>query len=119
MTPNIFWSAIAILAVWRVTHLFNAEDGPWNLLVKLRRAAGEGFWGSLLDCFCCLSLWVAIPAAWLLGTDWKQRILLWPAISGAAILLERLPSRNTEPITVNYSEDAVQDEENEDVLRQR
>ena len=120
MTPQVYWTAIAMLAVWRITHLFYAEDGPWDLLLKLRRAAGEGFWASLLDCFYCLSLWVAIPAAWLLGTSWKQRILLWPALSGAAILLERITTRNTAASTghpgnaVIYSED----QENEHVLRQ-
>ena len=56
---------IATLAVWRVTHLFWGEDGPWNLFVRLRRLVGDGFFGSLLDCFYCLSLWMAAPLAWL------------------------------------------------------
>jgi hypothetical protein len=46
---------LGILAVWRITHLLNAEDGPWEVVVRLRRIAGEGFWGQLLDCFYCLS----------------------------------------------------------------
>lgn len=76
------------LCVWRVTHLFNAEDGPGRVLVRLRRRAGDGWLGQLLDCFYCLSLWVAVPAAWLLGSGWKERLVLWPALSGAACLLE-------------------------------
>jgi hypothetical protein len=78
------------LGVWRVTHLLNAEDGPWALLVKLRAAAGDGIWGGLLDCFNCLSLWIAVPFAVLLGVGWGQRVLLWLAFSAAAIFLERL-----------------------------
>jgi hypothetical protein len=132
MTPRFYWSVIDILAVWRITHLFYAEDGPWNLLAKLRRAVGEGFWGGLLDCFYCLSLWVAIPAAWVLGMNWKERILLWPALSAGAILLERLTSRSGAAIDVSnhpepqvsYSEDDYPEDvwkekkENEHVLRQ-
>ena len=80
------------LAVWRVTHLFSAEDGPFDLIVRLRRLAGSGVVGKLLDCFYCLSLWVAVPFALLLEDTLKQRVLLWLALSGAAGLLQRLSS---------------------------
>ncbi len=80
---------LAILGVWRITHLLQAEDGPWDLVVRLRRAAGGGFWGGLLDCFYCLSLWTAAPFALWLGADPAEKLLLWPALSAAAILLER------------------------------
>jgi hypothetical protein len=76
---------LAILAVWRVTHLLNAEDGPFDLIVELRRRAGDGFWGPLLDCFYCLSLWVALPVALLSGRPWRERLLLWPGLSAGAI----------------------------------
>jgi hypothetical protein len=59
-------------------------------MVRLRRAAGEGFWASLLDCFCCLSLWLALPFALLLDEDLTERLLLWPALSAGAIILERI-----------------------------
>lgn len=89
--PSPFHSLVlGILAVWRITHLLQAEDGPWNVIVRLRRAAGRGFWGSLLDCFYCLSVWIAVPFALWLGASMAHQLLLWPALSGAAILLERL-----------------------------
>jgi hypothetical protein len=85
-----FYSLIlGILGVWRVTHLLNAEDGPWDIFVRLRRTVGSGFWGDLLDCFYCLSLWVAAPFAFVLGEKWGEAILLWLGLSGGAILLER------------------------------
>ena len=84
---------IAILATWRLTHLLWGEDGPWNAFAGLRRAAGHGFWGGLLDCFYCLSLWVAAPIAGWMGGRWLDRALLWLALSGGAILLERLTTR--------------------------
>src|SRR5215212_9003792 len=84
---------VGVLAVWRITHLLWAEDGPGDIFVRFRRLAGHGFFGRLLDCFYCLSLWVAIPAAWLLGGTWAERGLLWLSLSGGAILLERATTR--------------------------
>jgi hypothetical protein len=80
---------LGTLCVWRVTHLFQAEDGPWDVVVRIRRAAGEGFPGQLLDCFYCLSLWLAVPFAFLVGEGWKEWFLLWLALSAGSILLER------------------------------
>lgn len=90
---QLYWLILGVLTVWRITHLLYAEDGPWNLVVALRRLAGRGFWGELLDCFHCLSLWVAPPFALWLGERWPERLLLWPALSAGAILLERVTTR--------------------------
>lgn len=90
---KFYWLVIGALAVWRITHLLNAEDGPLDILVRLRQFAGDGLWGDLLDCFYCLSLWTAVPFAWWLGESWKERFLLWPALSAASIAIERLTSR--------------------------
>ena len=87
---KIYELVLAALCVWRITHLLQAEDGPWDLVVRLRRAAGDGFFGKLLDCFSCLSLWTSVPFAWGFGESWRERLLLWPALSATAILLERL-----------------------------
>jgi hypothetical protein len=84
---------VGVLVVWRITHLLFAEDGPWDVVIRLRRQAGAGFWGKLLDCFYCLSLWMAAPLALLLGGGWTERLLLWPALSAGAIVIERLTSR--------------------------
>jgi len=96
-----FQFVMSSLAVWRLTHLLNAEDGPWQMLARLRRLVGVGFWGDLMDCFYCLSLWIAAPFAWWLGGAWTEWCLLWLAISGAAILLER----TTAPAQPAYFED--------------
>ena len=91
MTPFVF--VLATLAVWRVTHLFVAEDGPFDLLVRLRRAVGSSVFGSLLDCFYCMSLWVAIPLALWMGQAWAEKAVLWLALSAAAILVHRVIER--------------------------
>jgi hypothetical protein len=92
---------LASSAAWRITHLLNAEDGPWQTLARMRGLAGKGVWGELLDCFYCLSLWIAAPLAYWVGRTWSERLLLWPALSGAAILLERV----TGPALPVYTED--------------
>ncbi|HET7794888.1 MAG TPA: DUF1360 domain-containing protein [Rhizobacter sp.] len=79
----------AVLATWRVTHLIVAEDGPWDTVARLRRLAGSGALGDLMDCFYCASLWVAAPLAWWLHEDWIARAVLWLALSGGAIVLEK------------------------------
>jgi Protein of unknown function (DUF1360) len=68
--------------------LVQAEDNPWEVVVRLRRSAGGGSWGKLLDCFYCLSVWVAAPLAVLLDRSWCERALLWPSLSAGASLLE-------------------------------
>ena len=96
---------LGVLGTWRITHLVQAEDGPWQLMVRFRRALGNGFFGALLDCFACSSLWVAIPFAILLGTDILDGVLLWLSFSAGAILLERLTDRTPHSPTAFYTED--------------
>jgi len=104
---DIYWFVVGALAVWRVTHLLNAEDGPWDIVVRLRRRAGSGFWAAVMDCFLCLSLWVAAPFAVMLGSGWRQQLLLWPALSGGAILLERIAARAPDPYLSTMEESDV------------
>jgi hypothetical protein len=86
---------LAALAVWRLTHLLAAEDGPWDLILRVRRALGDTIWGKMLDCFNCLSLWIAIPFACFVVSGVTDRVVAWLALSGAACLANRL---GTEPV---------------------
>lgn len=87
--------AAATLATWRLTHLVVAEDGPWDLVVRLRRAAGDGLAGQMMDCFYCASLWLALPFAAWLADDWPGRLVAWLAASGGAMLLQRAQQPDT------------------------
>jgi hypothetical protein len=109
---RVYWFTLSVLCVWRVTHLLQAEDGPIDLLVRLRRMAGSGFAGKLLDCFYCLSLWVAAPLAYWVPETRLERLLWWPALSAGAILLERVTSLRNGDAPALYFED----EEKRDVL---
>ena len=106
---RFYWLILGTLSVWRVTHLLAAEDGPWHVMVRLRRQAGKGFFAELLDCFYCLSIWTAAPVAVLIGEAWRERILLWLALSGGAIVLER-STRRCEVVPAQYIEDVEDDD---------
>ena len=115
---RFYWLLLGILGVWRTTHLLHAEDGPWKLLAKLRALPGRTLLGQLFDCFYCLSLWIAAPFAWLIGEGWKERLLLWPAFSGAAILLERVSARDhSSPPAIYFEDPEKQEKEESNVLR--
>ena len=115
----IFESILGVVAVWRLTHMLAFEDGPSLAFKKARKRAEETFWGEVLACFYCLSLWVAAPFALLAMEGWREFALLWPALSGGAILLERFSVREPTSATPYFLEDPETrtEAENEDVLR--
>jgi hypothetical protein len=84
--------ALASLATWRVTHLLAEEDGPGDAVVRLRARLGAGQLGQLMDCFYCLSVWVAAPFSLTVARRRRDAPLIWLALSGAACLLERATS---------------------------
>lgn len=88
MSPFEF--IVAGLAVWRVSHLFSLEDGPFDLVFRLRKAAGEGFFGKLLDCFYCTSIWAAVVPGWYFAAgDGLMFALYTLALSGFACILQQ------------------------------
>ena len=62
--------------------------------MRLRRWLGDSVAGRAMDCFYCMSLWLAAPIAFALTRQWLagqllDGALLWLALSGGACLLER------------------------------
>ena len=89
---------VCTLAVWRLTHLFVAEDGPWDFVYHLRKKLGNSMAGKAMDCFYCLSFWIAIPFAFVIARDWIAGVICWISLSGGACLLEQLTGiRNKKP----------------------
>ena len=89
---TVFFFVLITLAIWRITHLLSKEDGPFDVVYLIRKKAGAGFFGSLLDCFYCLSVWVALPFGMFQDVSWPEKFLYWAAFSGAACLLEQATS---------------------------
>jgi len=88
--PVPFRFVVAVLATWRVAHLVAREDGPFDVIVRLRTRANDSIIGRLMDCPHCVGLWVAMPfACWLIATP-GQFVVAWLGIAGGASLAERL-----------------------------
>jgi hypothetical protein len=88
---------VAMLAAWRVSHLVVEEDGPWDVVARLRERAGAGLLGRLMDCFYCVSLWVAAPLALAVSREPVAWAACWLAVSGGACLLERATAARAAP----------------------
>jgi len=88
---------LAVLATWRVTHLLANEDGPADVIVRFRALLGQSIFGQLMDCFNCLSLWIAAPAALFVSRRPVEWVVCWLALSGGACLLQRL---GQEPVVI-------------------
>jgi hypothetical protein len=101
--------AIVALATWRLSHLLVYEDGPNDLVAKLRGSLGvvererangpplhtaETTIGKLFTCPLCLSVWVApvFSLAWL-TLPAARPVIEALAVSGASSLLEIEVSR--------------------------
>jgi Protein of unknown function (DUF1360) len=98
--PLWFRFAIAVLATWRVVHLVAREDGPFDVIVRLRARAGVGAIGRLMDCPYCLSVWIAVPFAFSLTQRPLAWCATWLAVSGGASLIEQFAERETLRSTV-------------------
>jgi hypothetical protein len=100
--------ALGVLGVWRVTHLLHAEDGPGQVVVRLRRLLGNSIIGQAMDCFDCLSLWVAAPCVLLVATGWPERAIAWLALSGGAMVLNRVVAKLEPPPVALHEEDSLE-----------
>jgi hypothetical protein len=92
MSEASLWTrfGLAVLATWRVTHLLASEDGPADIIVRFRALLGQNIVGNLMDCFNCLSLWIAALAALFVSRRPLEWVFCWLALSGGACLLERM-----------------------------
>lgn len=101
----------ATLAVFALAQLVTQHDGPFDLLLRFRRAVGvydqeyytapdgdqlwrpKGTLGRLFWCPYCLGSWLAIIGGvwlvWQLATGLEWLPALWLAVNGGQILLQR------------------------------
>jgi hypothetical protein len=84
----IFRFLVAALATWRLAFLLAREQGPWNILSRLRHAMGHGSASELLKCVKCVGLWVAVPFAFFVRGDGWELVVIWLALSGATALID-------------------------------
>ena len=85
---------VVVIVVWRITHLITTEDGPFDMIIKMRKFVGNSFLGKLMDCFYCLSIWIGLAFAFYLEKNVEMIILLTLYYSGASILIEKITNKN-------------------------
>jgi hypothetical protein len=85
---------VLVLVVWRLTHLISLEDGPFDLIIKLRKTLGNNFLGKLMDCFYCSSVWLGLACASYAGNTLSEVAILTLYYSAAALLLEKITNKN-------------------------
>lgn len=103
IVEDVGLSSILVVAAWRLSCLIIYEDGPFDMLAKLRDLAGvhydeygtivgEGFFGSLLTCIYCLSVWVAVLIVILYSVAPIPTLYVASvfAISGGVVLLDKI-----------------------------
>ena len=98
MDLTLEWRLLmATLATWRLAHLLSLEDGPFGVVLWLRQRAGSGLLGQAMDCFFCISLWLAAPLALVVVPGVLAApghwLLAWWAVAGGAGLLHKATHR--------------------------
>lgn len=100
VTGTIVGLLVLTLATWRLSHLVAREDGPGDGLRRLRIALGafetigagwqsETFWGKLVTCPLCLSVWIGVALVALVEVaPWSWPAVYVLAVSGGACVLE-------------------------------
>jgi hypothetical protein len=104
-----FWIrfVLGMLTTWRISHLVVSEDGPWEIFARLRQRLGSSAMGRLMDCFGCVSIWVAAPISLFIFRRLPDLFFCWLALSGAAFLLERM---HPEPLVIESIPDTAKDD---------
>lgn len=87
------WGFIVLtLAVYRVAYLITREDGPLDLFAKLRGwldPRQQTWIGRGLNCILCVSFWIGLLGALLVGASWLE----WLAVCGAIVLWREVIAR--------------------------
>ena len=81
---------LAALAVYRLAYLISIENGPFMVFARLREFVGKRLgwdsWISLgLACPLCISFWLSLAAAWLLGGGLLEGL----GIAGAILIVHK------------------------------
>ena len=80
--------AVATLATWRLTKLLCHEDGPYDVLLRLRGLLVRLGAERLVTCFHCASLWIALAAVLAIYEVGWQSIPLTLAVAGGASVVQ-------------------------------
>jgi len=99
--------ALFALAVWRSAHLLARENGPLDLIVRLRTVLGSSIMGRMMDCFYGLSFLIALPSTLWMSSSRKGFLIQWLALWAVAALLEQATQKQQKyvhvtPVSASY-----------------
>lgn len=93
-SPFVF--LLALLGVYRLSHMIAMEDGPFDVFAELREKVGQKTWiGRGLHCVLCLSFWLsALMMKWLFFAVGLlppgYNLITWLGLAGGCLVLHRL-----------------------------
>ena len=79
---------IAALATWRVAFLLVRERGPADVFERLRRVITVSVVAEAMKCVKCTGMWVAIPFAVFVRSQWPDVVVVWLALAGVTALID-------------------------------
>lgn len=96
---NIALFILSSLAVWRITHMFLEEAGPFNIFGKIEQKLykmkhKDGGIRNLLTCFYCLSIYISLPFSIYLSKNIFEFIVFTLSLSTISIFIESLMDKN-------------------------
>lgn len=108
----IWCFALGAVVVWRAVHLLACENGPFDLIARLRTALGSGILGRLMDSYFCLSFLLSLPLALWISCSRIGFLIEWLTLSVVACLLERMTQRlqkhvRVTPVSTSYIEKII------------
>jgi len=77
---DVWCFTLCALAVWRVAHLLTGENGPWDLILRMRDALGLSRLDRMMSCFYYLSILSALPPALWLSSSSSGFFIQWMAL---------------------------------------
>jgi hypothetical protein len=81
---------IVALCVFRLAYMLAYEDGPWDVLYRIRKRLGNSTLGNLMDCPDCSSLWLSAFAAAIVWGININYVFYFPALSAVTVILTHL-----------------------------
>src|SRR5262245_25151421 len=86
---NWVFFVLTTLAGWRLAQLLRYDEGPFGLMVIIRRALYQSRLGAVVDCFHCAAVWIAVGLGVAVFEPDRRLILLVVALAGAISVIER------------------------------
>ena len=82
---NLLAVVIGAIAAYRVSYMITREEGPLGVfaLVRERIDPHQKTWiGRGLNCILCVSFWVTLTVALVIGASWLE----WLAMAGLIVM---------------------------------